>query len=217
METIQLTVESRTDMRKGPAGRLRREGKVPGVFYGPGTPPFALCFNAREFRNKLMGLEGSQLLQLLSPAVELNEKVALLKEIQRHPVTSELLHVDFYEIDVNKPLQVTVSLHFLGKAQGVVAGGVLQSLRRDIMVECLPRDIPEFIEVDVSGLNIHDAIHIAELTLPAGVQAIYETNDPVVTVVPPLAEAKPVEAEAEGAAEGAAPVEGAAPAEGEKK
>jgi large subunit ribosomal protein L25 len=165
----------------------------------------------------LTGLEGSHLLQLLSPTAELNEKVALLKEIQRHPVTSELLHVDFYEIDVNKPLQATVPLHFIGKAQGVVAGGILQSMRRDITVECLPRDIPEFIDIDVSGLNIHDAIHIADLTLPAGVQAVYETNDQVVTVVPPLAEAKPAEAEAEGAAEGATPAEGETPVEGEKK
>jgi large subunit ribosomal protein L25 len=219
METIQLAVQSRTGRGKGYAGRLRRAGKVPGVFYGPERATSAISVDSREFRNKFGALEGSHLIQLLSPLAELNDKVALLKEIQRHPVTGDLLHLDLYEVDVNKLLQTTVPLHFVGKAQGVTAGGILQSLRRDITVECLPRDIPEFIEVDVSGLGIHDAIHIAELVLPAGVQAVYDTNDPVVTVVQPIVEANPAEAAAEEVVptEGEAPAEGAAQAGGEKK
>jgi large subunit ribosomal protein L25 len=219
MENIQLNVQTRTGKGKGYAGRLRREGKVPGVFYGPGTSTSAICIDAREFRTKLAGLEGSHLIQLLSPLPELNDKVALLKEIQRHPVTSELIHIDFYEVDVNKPLQTTVPLHFIGKPQGVTAGGLLQSLRRDITVECLPRSIPEFIAVDVSALNIHDTLHIEDLTLPEGVKAVFDTNEAVVTVAAPIVEEKPAEAAEEVAvpAEGAAATEGAAPAGGEKK
>ena len=220
MENIQLNVQTRTGRGKGYAGRLRREGKVPGVFYGPGMTASAICVDAREFRIKLAGLEGSHLIQLLSSLPELNDKVVLLKEIQRHPVTSELLHIDFYEVDVNKPLQTTVPLHFIGKPQGVTAGGLLQSLRREITVECLPRNIPEFIAVDVSALNIHDTIHIDELTLPEGVKAVYDTNEAVVTVAPPIVEEKPAEAAEEvvvAPAEGTAAAEGAAPAGGEKK
>ncbi|MBI3801153.1 MAG: 50S ribosomal protein L25 [Deltaproteobacteria bacterium] len=219
MENIQLNVQTRTGKGKGYAGRLRREGKVPGVFYGPGTGAAALCVDAREFRTKLAGLEGSHLIQLLSPLPEFNDKVVLLKEIQRHPVTSELIHIDFYEVDVTKPLQTTVPLHFIGKPQGVTAGGLLQSLRREITVECLPRNIPEFIAVDVSALNIHDTIHIDELTLPEGVKAIYDTNEAVVTVAAPIVEEKPAEAveEAAAPAEGAAAEGAAAPAGGEKK
>ncbi|HJY84622.1 MAG TPA: 50S ribosomal protein L25 [Candidatus Binatia bacterium] len=219
MENIQLSLQIRAGKGKGYASRLRREGKVPGVFYGPGTTTSPVCVDAREFRLKLAGLEGSHLIQILSPLPALNDKVALLKEIQRHPVSRELLHVDFYEVDVNKPLQATVSLHFIGKPQGVIAGGLLQPLRREITVECLPRNIPEFIAVDVSSLGIHDSIHIEELTLPEGVKAVYDTNVAVVTVAAPIVEAKPEEVVEEAAApvEGAAPAEGATPAGGEKK
>ena len=219
MENIQISVQTRTGRGKGEAGRLRREGKVPGVFYGPDASTAAICVDAREFRIKLSGLEGSHLIQLLSSLPELSDKVVLLKEIQRHPVTSELLHVDFYEVDVTKVLQTTVPLHFIGKPQGVTAGGLLQSLRREITVECLPQNIPQFIAVDVSALNIHDTIHIEDLTLPEGVKAVYDANEAVVTVAPPIVEEKPAEAAEEAAApaEGAAAEGAAAPAGGEKK
>ncbi len=207
METVLLNVEARQVTSKGDSGRLRRSGKVPAVFYGPGKVGQAVCVDAHEFRIKLDGLEGSHLIQLLSPAVEINEKMVLLKEVQRHPVTSSPVHIDFYEVDVNKPIAVTVPLHFTGKAQGVTAGGLLQPLRREITVECLPREIPEFIQFDVSALGLHETVHIADLNLPAGVKAIYDTNDAVVTVAAPVAEVKP-------AAEGveAAATEGATPA-----
>lgn len=185
METITLAIEPRQETGKGKAGRLRRKGKIPGVFYGPGKLATSVCFDAREYRLKLEGLEGSHVIQFSSPLPELNEKMALLKEIQRHPVTSQLLHIDFYEVDINKPIQATVPLHFVGKPEGVTAGGVLQSLRREITIECLPRDLPEFLEVDVSALKIYDAIHIEDLNLPAGTKAVYETNEAVVSVLPP--------------------------------
>ncbi len=186
METITLSVEPRGERGKEKVGRLRRKGKVPAIFYGPGKQATPVCFEAREFRIKLEGLEGSHVIQFSSPSAALHDKVVLLKEIQRHPVTNQVLHVDFYEVDVNKPIQAAVPLRFMGKAEGVIAGGVLQPLRREIVIECLPRDLPEFLEIDVSGLKIHDTIHIADLTLPAGVRAIYDTNDVVVSVLPPI-------------------------------
>src|SRR6266545_394979 len=157
METVTLSVELRQGTGKEKAGRLRREGKVPGVFYGPGTTTAALCVDAREFGLKLAGLEGSHLIQFASPLPELNEKMALLKEVQHHPVTNEVLHIDFYAVDVTKPIEATVPLHFVGKAEGVTAGGILQPLRREITVECLPHAIPEFLVVDVSKLAIHQS------------------------------------------------------------
>jgi large subunit ribosomal protein L25 len=215
METVMLNVEARQVATKGETGRLRRTGKVPAVFYGPGKLGQPVCVDAREFRMKLDGLEGSHLIQLFSPAVEINEKMVLLKEVQRHPVTSSPMHIDFYEVDITKPIIVTVPLHFIGKAQGVTAGGLLQSLRREITVECLPREIPEFIQVDVTSLGLHDTVHIADLALPAGVKAVYDTNDAIVTVASPVAEAKPTTEAVEGApAEGAAPTAVAAGAAG---
>jgi large subunit ribosomal protein L25 len=215
METVMLNVEARQVASKGETGRLRRTGKVPAVFYGPGKIGQPVCVDAREFRMKLDGLEGSHLIQLFSPAAEINKKMVLLKEVQRHPVTSSPMHIDFYEVDITKPITVIVPLHFMGKAQGVTAGGLLQSLRREVTVECLPREIPEFIQVDVTSLGLHDTVHIADLVLPAGVKAVYDTNDAVVTVASPVAEAKPTTETVEGTpAEGAAPAPAAAGAAG---
>ena len=219
METVVLAVEDRQVKSKGDAGRMRRSGKVPAVFYGPGKTGAPICVDAREFRFKLDGLEGSHLIQLTSPGSAVNEKLALLKEVQRHPVTNAPVHIDFYEVDVNKPIEVTVPLHFIGKAQGVTAGGILQSLRREVTVECLPREIPEFIEVDVSSLALHGSVHISELILPTGAKAVYDTDDPVVTVVSPVvaetkAPTEAVEGEAAAAPAEAAP---AAPAAGAQK
>jgi large subunit ribosomal protein L25 len=221
METIVLAVEDRQVKNKGDAGRIRRNGKVPAVFYGPGKTGAPICVDAREFRFKLDGLEGSHLIQLTSPSSAVNAKLALLKEVQRHPVTNAPVHIDFYEVDVNKPIEVTVPLHFVGKAQGVTAGGILQSLRREITVECLPREIPEFIEVDVSSLALHGSVHISELILPTGAKAVYDTDDPVVTVVSPVAAetkapTEAVEGEAAAAPE-AATAAAAAPAAGAQK
>jgi large subunit ribosomal protein L25 len=218
METVVLAVEDRQVKSKGDTGRMRRSGKVPAVFYGPGKTGAPICVDAREFRFKLDGLEGSHLIQLTSPSSAVNEKLALLKEVQRHPVTNAPVHIDFYEVDVNKPIEVTVPLHFIGKAQGVTAGGILQSLRREITVECLPREIPEFIDVDVSSLALHGSVHISELLLPTGAKAVYDTDDPVVTVVSPVvaetaAPTEAVEGEAAAAPEAAA----AAPAAGAQK
>ncbi len=136
----------------------------------------------------------------------LADKVALVKDMQFHPVSGEILHADFYEVDLTATIQVNVPLHFVGKAAGVVRGGILQPVVREIEVECLPLDIPEYFNVDVSQLDIGDAIHIEELAMPTGVTAIYDSNFTLVTVVPPTveeapaAEAPAVEAEAEEAA-----------------
>jgi large subunit ribosomal protein L25 len=214
METIKLEVEPREGKGKAIAGRLRRDGKVPAVFYGPGKTNASICVNAREFRQKVDGLEGSHLIQFLSALPELKDKLALLREVQRHPVNSFPLHIDFYEVDERKPLQTNVPLHFIGKAEGVTAGGILQPMVREITVECLPREIPEFIEVDVSHLAIHQSIHIEELTLPAGVRAIFDSNITLVMIVAPVAaptEEKPAEGEG-----GVAAPAAAAPTEEEK-
>jgi large subunit ribosomal protein L25 len=214
METITLAVEPRQRQGKGAAGRLRRQGRVPGVFYGPGKHASPFSIDAREFHFKIAGLEGSHLIQLSSAAPEFQSKIAILKEVQRHPLTSALVHIDLYEVDVDKPIQVTVPLHFVGKAEGVTAGGVLQPLMREITVECLPREIPEFIEVDVSHLKIHDTIRISGIVLPTGVKAVFDADESIVSIAAPVAAAPAAPAEGEPAA-AAAPA--AAPAEAEKK
>jgi large subunit ribosomal protein L25 len=212
MEEIALNVETRDGQGKGPARRLRQTGKIPGVFYGPKSQATALAIDNKEFTTHVTNLEGSHLIRFQSASSDLAQKVALVREVQVHPVSGSVLHVDFYEVDLTQRLQVTVPLHFVGKAAGIAEGGILQPIIREIEVECLPSDIPQFIEVDVSALNIHDAIHLADVTLPANVSAAFENNEAVVSVLPPTVEEVKAAEPTEVAAEGAVPAEGAAEA-----
>lgn len=213
MQAVELRAELRTGSGKEAARSLRRAGKFPAVFYGPKRETLAIEIDTREFRLRISSLEGSHLIRLASTSTDLNDKMALVKESQHHPVTGAIVHADLYEVDMAATIRVPVPLHFVGKAEGVVLGGILQPVRREIEVECLPTDIPEYIEVDVTGLNIHDAVHVSTVVLPAGVSALYETDFAVVTVLPPTVEAAP-SGEAEAAA---VPAEGEAPkGEGEE-
>lgn len=210
METLEIEVDARDVGSKNKARRLRQSGKVPGVLYGPKTQPIPLELNRKDFSNRVAGLEGSHLVRLKSAAAALADKVALVKEVQLHPITGDVIHTDLYEVDLTAKLQVHVPLHFVGKAAGVVRGGILQPIVREIEVECLPMDIPEFFNVDVSALDIGDSIHVEDLPIPGGVNAIYESNFAVVAVVPPTVEETQPTA--------AAPTEAvAAPAEAEPK
>ena len=161
-------------------------------------------------------MEGSHLIRIKSESPLLADKVALVKELQFHPVTGEVLHADFYEVDLSAKIRVKVPLHFVGKAAGVVRGGILQPIVREVEVECLPMDIPEFFNVEVSELDIGDSLHVTGLAMPEGVVAASESDLTLVTVVPPSIEEAPTPVEAPVVAvEGAeAPV--VAP-EGEKK
>ena len=212
METVEIGAELRDQHGTSVARRLRRDGKAPGIFYGPKQESIKIVIDAREFSKSVAALEGSHLIRFRSQAQALTDKVALVKDMQYHPVSGVLLHCDFYEVDLTKKLRVDVPLHFTGRAAGVVAGGILQPLRRQIEVECLPQDIPEYVEVDVAPLDIHNTVHVSELQMPAGVEAIYDSDFTLVTVLPPtVEEAKPVEGEEEvaeaAAAEGEAPKE----------
>lgn len=213
METVEIQVNTREPGSKQKARRLRREGKVPGVLYGPKLSPVPLELNRKDFLTRVAGLEGSHLVRMKSDSSSLANKVALVKEMQFHPVTGDILHADFYEVDLTAKIQVSVPLHFVGKAAGVVRGGILQPVVREIEVECLPLDIPEFFNVEVSGLDIGDSVHVEDLPMPEGVTAVYESNFTLVTVVPPTVEEAPA---AEAAPEAVEAAE-AAPAEAEEK
>ena len=218
MEMVEIKVERRDGNGKGRARKLRRTGVIPAVFYGPKRTTMSVGVSAEEFEKKLKHLEGSHLIRLVNDGgtdAELHDKAVLLREVQRHPVTDDVLHIDFIEVDLTERLTVSVPLHFIGKAAGVVTGGILQPILREIEVECLPTEIPEFIEVDVTPLGIHEAVHLSDVKLPEGVTAVGDGTQPLVTVLPPtVEETKPAEAaEAAPPVEGA-PAEGAAPAAG---
>lgn len=209
METLEINASAREKQRKRDAKRLLREGKIPGVLYGPKTEPVALALEQREFSTRVAGLEGSHLVRLKSESAKLADKVALVKDMQYHPISGGVIHADLYEVDLTAKITVRVPLHFVGKAAGVVRGGILQPIVREIEVECLPLDIPEFFNVDVSGLDIGDAVHIEDLSMPEGVSAVSEAEQALVAVVPPTVEEAPAEAVAAEVTPGVtAPTEG---------
>ena len=198
MENVQLRVETRQTTGKERAAQMRRAGKVPAVFYGAGRAATSLSVDAKEFRLQLLKIQGAPLLKLASSAPEVNDKLVLLKDVQRHPVTSAFLHADFFEVDESKPLQTSIPVRIVGRAKGVTAGGTLQTMVRDIAVECLPRDLPPAVEVDVTELDVNEAIRIADLGLPEqlGVMA-----DPQTVLVAVQARREPEEVTEEAAEE----------------
>ncbi len=191
METVEIQIEPREPGNKGKVKELRRQGKLPGVFYGPKAQPVPLELDRKEFLSRVADLEGSHLIRIKSVSPLLANKVALVKEMQFHPVTGEVLHADFYEVDLAAKIRVKVPLHFVGKAEGVVRGGILQPVVREVEVECLPIDIPEYFNVEVTSLDIGHSLHIKDLPMPESVTAIYESNFTLVTVVPPTVEEAP--------------------------
>jgi large subunit ribosomal protein L25 len=200
LETLEIQVNARERGTKRQARRLRREGKIPAILYGPKVEPIALELNKKDFFTRVAGLEGSHLVRFKSVSTTLTDKVALVKEMQYHPISGDVMHADFYEVDLTATIEVSVPLHFVGKAAGVVRGGILQPIVREIQVECLPLDIPAFFNVDVSALDIGNSVHIEELRMPEGVTAVYDSNFALVTVATPTVEEEPTAA--------AAPAEG---------
>jgi large subunit ribosomal protein L25 len=217
METGELLCEKRPTRPKGARHQVRREGRVPGVLYGPKTTPIAVSVNATDLKNRVAHAASARIMRLKSTATELDGKHVLVKDIQRAPVSREILHADLYEVDLDRAIRVNVPLHFVGKPAGVAEGGILQPLVREVEVECLPMEIPEFFDVDVSALGIHDVIHVSAMKFAGNVKPIFDTDYAIVSVLPPTVEAAPtpvVAAEVAGA-EGAAPAEGAAAAPAE--
>lgn len=200
MRSIELNVVSRQSTEN--PRRLRKAGSLPGVLYGVGGESLSVKVDAHEFAKSGLSGHGAHLIKLRSTESILDQRVALIQAIQGHPVSGVPIHVDFLRIDENKPVSASIALTFVGKPKGAIDGGILQPLRRELDVRALPARLPEQIEIDVSGLGVHDSIHVEDLTLPEGVEAVFHENFQIVSVMPPTVEAK--------AAEGGAAAEGAA-------
>jgi large subunit ribosomal protein L25 len=208
METLNLDCEKRELGTKSKVRSLRLVGKVPAVVYGPKTAAIPIALSGASLKASVTGDASQRLLRLAAAESELNGRHVIIKDVQRAPLSGAFLHADLYEVDLTTKLQVTVPLRFHGRPKGVADGGILQPLVRTIDVECLPTDIPEAIDVDVTELGIHDAVHISALQFGPNVSPVFDSDYALVTVLPPTVEAAPVAAEA-------APEEGvAAPAEG---
>ena len=207
MIQINLDAEVRTQGGKGVARKLRKAGKIPAVLYGPKNDPVSLSVNAHDFNKVLIKAAGEQVIFTLR--LDGDERLALIKELQRHPVNDSVRHIDFYSISVEDKVEVEVSIKPVGKAKGVeIGGGVLEMIQRTITIRCLPLAIPKEIEVDISDLDVGDALHISDLTPPEGVEFTEPPETTLITVVGATVQAEEVEEEeeleeAEGAEEAA--------------
>lgn len=194
MEVVDLKVSPRVETRNA-VRRLRRAGTIPAVLYGASSSAVTITIDCDEFESKVAAIEGTHLIRLTSIVPELDGRLVLVKEVQRHPVHRQILHTDLYEVDINARIRLRIPLHLVGRARGVEMGGILQPIRRNVEVLCLPTNIPDNLEIDVSGLGIHDVIHLSDLTPPAGVEIPYEVDEALVTVLPPVVEEVSVPAE----------------------
>lgn len=198
METIELKTTVRNTVGNGPARELRRQGRIPAVLYGPGKEPVLLSIDQNEFEKILKNQEtGHLLLNLVIRNGKESKRTAMIKELQTNPVSRAFLHVDFYEISMDRKIRVNVPVVPTGKAQGVELGGVLQIVRRELEVLCLPGEIPAAFEVDITNLDIGDSIHVEDIPLAEGVEIAADVNFTVITVLSPKMEAEEAEEEGE--------------------
>ena len=202
MDIIKLDANLRSQSGKTSARRLRRDGRIPAIAYGKELPSVPLAVTPRGLTDILKSAHGQNSVVELS--VEQKKLTVLLREYTVHPVTRELLHADFVEIKLDKPVDVEVPFICKGKAAGVVLGGILRQVYRRLPIRCLPEQIPVVIEHDVTALNLGDHVKTADLTLPQGVAVRLPAEQTVAGVVAPEKE-KPEDVEGTAAAPGTAP------------
>lgn len=199
MKSVSLTAFPRSVAKRSGVKKLRSTGRVPAVIYGGKSQPQNLEINVKDIENIIHHSASENV--LLDLAVEGGTRLALVKEIQHHPLSGEILHLDLHSVSATEKVTVTVPVEPVGEAAGVkVGGGVLEHVLFKIKVRATPKDLPEVINVDVTALEIGKSVHLGEIKLPEGVEAIGKKDVPVFTVAAPVSEAQEA-----AAAEGAAP------------
>lgn len=199
-----LQIEVREATGKGVARKLRAAGRIPGICYGKGRDAVALDVDPTSLRKLLDASDaGMNTIISLEGGGGLDGTKVLLKDLQRDPVRGEYLHADFYTLDLEQRVEVSVPVHITGRAIGVEAGGVLDQALREIALSCLPLSIPKEIMADVTDLELGQSLHVRDLPLPQGVELVSDGDLSVVSVVAPMKEEEeaPTEEE-EGAEEG---------------
>jgi len=200
-KSIVVEVQERSENGKNAARRLRKAGGVPGVVYGLDRPPFNVAVGARKIE-EVLGLEtGRNTIFTLALAGQDRSRAVMIKALQRDPVSERLVHVDFVRVDLAKAVRVNVPIRILGIPEGVkTGGGLLEFILRQVAVECLPSDIPEHLDLEVSGLNLNQHLSVKDLPAKERVTVLDDPDSIVCVVAIPKEEAAPVVEEAAAAA-----------------
>lgn len=200
MESLKLASEYRGSSGKGVSRKLRAQGRVPAVLYGHSEEPVKISVNERDFRRALRVRGETAIIGLTIEGEVRKDCDAIIKEIQQHPATGKILHVDFQHIRRGEKIKIDVPVELLGEPLGVKEmGGVLEHGPRELVIRCLPSDIPEKIEIDVTALKMHDAIHVKEIASQyPGFEFLDDLDTTIAIVVPSrVEEAAPTPAAAE--------------------
>jgi large subunit ribosomal protein L25 len=185
--SLTIKCEKRDFFGKNASRRLRREGKVPAVLYGGDEPSTHLAIQKKDIFGILRAESGEN--TIFKTSFDSESKDTMIKELQTDPVTDEILHVDLILIAMDKAVRVSVPIVVAGEAVGVkTEGGFVDLITREVEVECLPGDIPEHIEVDISGLHLHQSIKIEEITFPKGVESMSDPHTLVILIEAPTKE-----------------------------
>jgi large subunit ribosomal protein L25 len=212
MEEVLLTAVKREDTGKGVARKLRQNGSIPGVLYGPDVKSFAVLLDSRELTTLFRRLGTANRLINLTVGDEKRKRKVIIRELQRDPVNGHIRHIDLYQVSMKKKINMTTEVKLTGTPEGVKLGGILQHIIRDLDISCLPSDIPDQVEIDVSALEVGDSIHVSDISVEK-VDILTNPARTIVTVVPPTVIKKTAEEEA---AEAEAEAEAAEAAEGEE-
>ncbi len=182
MAQVELNVEIREKSGKGVARKLRAAGKLPAVVYGKDLDATAIIVNPKELEGAISGNAGLNTLITLKGAAGLDGKVVILKDSNVHAISRDLISADFYTINLKKKSSFMVPINIIGTAIGQTEGGSLQLVRNELEVLCLPTEVPQAVDIDVTALEIGDTIHIEEVVAPAGVELVHDVNFTVITL-----------------------------------
>ncbi len=215
---LKITATTRKEKGKEVAKKLRKGGMLPAVVYGHKTDPIPLTLELKQLLSLLGG--GKSESKLINLSVEGNgapsEKTVMIKELQIDPLTRHYLHVDFFEVSMDEEVTLSIPIELTGDPAGVEMGGILQQVRRELEIKCLPAQIPDSISIDVSALNIGDSVHLKDVSLPSGIKVLEDEDLTIVTLLAPTVEKEPVAEEVEAAGVAEAGIEEKKPEE-EKK
>ena len=200
MEQVLIKADRRSATGKGVARKARAAGKIPAVLYGGGVDPVSITISSKDWDKITRHMKRNVILDMeIHGGASVENRPVMVKEVQRNGVGTEIMHIDFLQVSMEKTVEVEVSIHLKGKSKGEVLGGVIDVHLRSIKVECLPGQIPEEIVVDLTELDIGDSVHVSDISLP-GVKLIEHGDVAILSVVPPTVEEKRVATE-EAAAE----------------
>jgi large subunit ribosomal protein L25 len=182
-ERVKLQVRERERRGSADARRLRREGFIPGVLYGSGKQPHAICVPERELRRVLTGQGGLHAILDVVLEGQKTTHASILKDYQQDPIRGHISHIDLQEVRLDQPIQASVTVQLVGEPAGAKEGGVLSQVQREINVEALPMEIPEHIDLDVSGMAIGDTLRLADLAPMEGVTYLDNPEETVLATV----------------------------------